>query len=1349
MTIGLSVGALLFTVMLVILMSGGSASSSSYLIFLPMMLVTYLATGLTYWSSRRKFTRDLATAKEAYGQSLHSAEARLQSLMRKQRTLLLAGHVESAECLRRALKRDPRLGERRPEDPDFLSLRLGIGTVPSSYTIKEVTNPRPHEFEKELEEADRLYQEYSKVSAAPVAARLVPSGSIGIAGARLEVLGVARALLGQITTHHWPAEVQIGVICNSTAATEWEWISGLPHNTICAAWDLGRHGADELPSSESMKMLEEELLRRTQSVETMRRIAGSDHEVTTLLPHLILVFDYLPASYNHPGLSLLLENGAKLGVHGIFLTQKAELVPGMCGALITVQQDQLTYQETGPAGTTLTCRPDKLPSSQAAALFHALRTIDWPQAEDLSQPPAHVSLLQMLGGSNVDELPIEKWWTGEPPYGHLRAPIGKTSATADLIFDLNDRDGAHGPHGVLGGMTGSGKSEVLKAVILALAATHNPRDLNFALIDFKGGAAFNELAKLPHTVGVVTDIETHASYAERVILALSGEIERRKRILETARQRFAFGRSHIDEYRKLRVKQPLPRLVIVFDEFAEFKQRHPEESRRLISIARLGRSLGVHLILATQNIQAAIDPEILQNSTFRICLRVSEPQDSVQLVGIPNAVNLTRGRAYFSAQSRHLFQAAYTGGEHLHQKDPIPEVVVKVWPDGRRERIPGRLTSQGDHPQTTEVPVTEAQALVARLTRAARSLQLRKSPAVWPDPLLTWLCLPDVLKENVVGGWDGTAWHPCQSWWTGQDGDTGAHAFLGLIDEPAKQKQLALEVDPSQGGGHLLVFGSAASGKSTMLRSLVTSLALTHRPDEVWIYVLDFGGQSSLKVLETFPHVGAVVTRFETERAERLVQFIHAQVAARNDQFRMARVDRLADFNSKAPDGRRLPALYLVIDDFAGFKTAFSESPELVKSVSALVSGGSAVGLHLAIAASLPDDVPIDLFANLGLRLTFHQADQTEYFRIVGQPSDAKLKEDASRVPPPGRGLVRGTPPLEFQAALPTSGTSNKEQSEGLAELGEKMMKAWGGPTPPHIRSLPFLIELPSQLSAEFAAVDPYSSLVATLGLDNEGLAPVGLSLRDDGPTFLVAGSHPQSGKTCFIQMWTVALCERYPPNKVQFIFLDFHSRSLNALKRVPHRLEYVGTKSALETALTQLSSEMRRRGELLEKSFEANPNSFDPRSFLSDLPQIAVVIDDYETFAAKVSENDRQLLADCLRKGEELGLSLIVAGDASKLPREYGDTSILGQVRQQGCGVLLSGSDGVDQFNNAQIPSLQRAAGMPPGRGYLIRRGRARLFQAYIYWASGEDPVQGLQRRLDAIVASVPQGLSVSWPPS
>ncbi len=1332
MMIALPLGATLLSVVLMFAFIGNNSSALNYLLFLPIMLVSYLTTFITSSAQKKNYEKKVVNIRKEYRGVLRNVEDRIIKLQETELKIRQELDPEPGICIQKVQRQDSTLGERRPDDPDFLKIRLGLGKQPAAFKLEYPTpKEKPEEFVKEYEFVYQLVEKYSMIDRVPIHARLGNTISLGVSGSRPDTLSFIRAFISQVTTNHWPGEVQLLPVNKPSTLADWAWLSGLPHlSPLFKIIKSSSPTENDEPSQSFMTALEAELQRREQLfiASKLGKPEQSAHPPRTILPRLILVCDHLPITYNHPALNLAIRKGAFLGIHVVYMTEKSEKVLSDCGAIINISSNQIEYGETGDDGYKVSSTLDQINPGQAEMLSKAFAAIQLLSTQDTSAPPATITFLDMFKAKKVEDLPLQDWWDNQSPYGYLRTPIGKISDASDMIFDLNDKDGAHGPHGLIGGMTGSGKSEVLKAIILSLAVTHHPYDLTFALIDFKGGAAFNELAKLPHTVGIITDIESNATFAERVIHALSGEIERRKRLLEDARSVFRFGRSHIDEYRNLRVRRPLPRLLIVFDEFAEFKQRNPEESKKLISIARQGRSLGVHLILATQNIEAAIDPEILQNSNFRICLKVSEPQDSIQMVGIPDAINLTRGRAYFSSTNRMLFQSAFSGAQYdISDKDEFKRGIIKIWPDGRREVIdsvtPGK--NKEDIP-----PATQASAVVERICEVAKLLHLKKPPAVWPEPLPERLPLIDEMKKYITGGWDNHTWNNLSSWdLPGFDCKLGG-LMMGLSDLPSIQKQIPIFLDPGK-AGHALILGSAGSGKSTIIRSMVTSMAYMKPPTHVNFYILDYGGQSSLKILENFPHVGAVVTRLERERTERLVQFIISEFERRIQLLRNASVDSWTAYNEKHTDLDRIPALYLLIDGFRDFKQAFDN--EFIEGVTSLVSGGQAAGIFLIVSSSLQSDIPNNLYANINFRLTFNQADHSEYFSIVGQLSEAKQMEDAAKGVRPGRGLLRGTPPIEFQAFLPAPGDSDQEVSQNLYQLGNDMRLSWKGTVPEGIQTLPLI----AYMSEGTTPIDIHApGLHGIAGQDFEHLRFTSINLRDDGPTFLITGVTGKTGKTTYIQSSMLNLTERYSDKQLQILLIDFQTRSMNAFRKQSNILEYIGSKAGLEKGINLLVKEIEKRAESIDKAYNKDPEKFDPKSLLQNLPYILVVIDDYERFFMQTqSGEDRQHLAECVLKGGELGIGFMIAGTLSELPRDFEDP-FLQRFRKSGCGVLLGGIEGIEEYNNTRRIIGQPAAGLPPGRGYFIRRGKARLIQAPAWWKNDSQPCTELENRLSKIKA-------------
>jgi len=1324
--------AIIIMVILMFVFMGGSGSVTSFLLFIPMMALSYLTSLIISRQQKKENEKKLFKARTMLRSELHNAEKTLTELQVKESKNRIRNDPDIDECLKRVQKADPRLGERRPEDIDFLALRAGTGKVPASYQIQtdegEVEN---EEFIKEAEAIRQLKMRYESIPDAPITIQLTKIGSLGICGARQEVRSFTYAMLCQIMTNHWLEEVNVAVFCSAEALSKWFWLKNAPHTAgltnifldNCANADWKR------AIIKAFKDLELDLQQREQTFEAKKLLKEDDNKPSkspVTLPALMIVFDDIQSSLDHPAMNLLLEKGKDLGAFGIFLTEHPAMVPGGCGAVADINDGKLRYKECGE--NTLEIIADQADKKIMEDFTKALTSIPFPSGGASSQPPERVTFLQMFNARRVEDLPVQEWWNTKNPYGYLRAPIGKTSPTSDWIFDLNDRDGAHGPHGLLGGMTGSGKSEVLKTIILALAVTHHPFDLNFALIDFKGGAAFNELKNLPHTVGVVTDIESNATYAERVIQSLSGEIERRKKVLENARSIFGFGRSHVDEYReKLRTRRPLPRLLIVFDEFAEFKARNPVESRKLIGIARQGRSLGVHLLLATQNIAAAIDPEILQNSTYRICLRVSDPQDSIQMIGIPDAITLKRGRAYFSVTSRVLFQSAYSGAEYRpdDQFVTMPNSMVRIYPDGHREPVSMMAWQNPEQNNPPSLPSTEATALVEYLSVTAKRMGLIKPPSVWHDALPNRLYLPDLQELNLSGGWDGKTWKSCRLITERDKALQVVFPYLGLYDCPQDQSQPGFQLDPSQ-GGHLLVFGSAGSGKSTLLRTMITSLALNHTPDQVNIYILDYGGQSHLKLMEGFPHVGAVITRLEAERTERLLGYLSAEIVRRSALIRKVRVDNWRDYNDQALRNEKFPAIFLIIDGFLNLKDAFETA--ISKQIIMLL-GGQSVGIYLAISSYTQTDLPNELLANINSRISLYQANPNEYQGIVGFPSEACLQEDAVLGMRPGRGLLRSTTPLAFQAALPTYGDTDKEITENLVMVSNAMRNVWlGKPLPPEIRALEEFIYLPTSRQEKTKR-----DFKAEIGYAYQDLQPIGFSLVTDANAFLVSSTSPGCGKTTLLQMWLLQLVEKYPADQLEIKIASFHSQSLGAFKPLPN-VKMIRVKSALQDFLNDMENIVERRRLDLENNIQTEEEIFDQAIFLHLYSHIIIVIDDYGKFSTSINDNERNQFIDVLKNGEDLGVSFIIADTMTDLPKVFQDT-LLQKVTLSGCGILLGGADGIDLFNNARITPGQPTIGLPPGRGYYIRRGRVNLFQAAVWWQQNEDPNGAFNRRIDKLL--------------
>lgn len=1301
LTTVLPVAAIVVMMILMVFLSGSGMGTISYLFFVPIMLVTAIGTILTNRGQKKKYQAKMAEVKAKYKAELRAISEKLKGMKADNEKISRDQNPDVQQCIQRAKNEDLRLGERRPTDSDFLSVRLGSGEDIPSFKIEPMEEDiEVEELREEVDFAKSLPQKYQTVVNVPIRVHLGETGSIGFAGNRDEALPVVRSFICHLLTHHWPTEVQVAV---STSDKDWLWLDTTPHRA--------KNLSNALSAKDFFNSLESLLHNREQLLESQKLVRKESGDTPRPLPVYIILIDTEGQQKKHPAIELLLDKGAKLGVLGLFITSSPKLVPSKCGAIVQISNNAVTLKQTGKEGIIKRAGADKLSLNEAQQFANYLDKIQWP--DDLStNPPELISLLDLLGYPKIEDLPIKEWWEENPNKDYLRAPIGLISPTSQFIFDINDADNAYGPHGVLGGMTGSGKSEVLKTILLALAVRHHPYDLNFALIDYKGGSAFNELEKLPHTVGVMTNIESHSSYAERIILALTGEIENREQILGQARQAFGLSRPHVDDYRKLQVKRPLPRLIIVFDEFAEFKQKHQEESRRLISIARKGRSLGIHLILATQNIPSAVDPEVLQNSSFRICLKVSEAADSMQLVGVPDAVNLPRGRAIFLSKNRTQFQVAFSGGEYAAGggRAAVKEY-VRVWPDGRKDKL---MVAPDETSEENLARPTQASKIVQKIIQTAHELNLAPPPKVWPEPLNNRIYLEDLFERTLAGGWDGAGWQAAR---IGKAApfESVVAPILGMYDVPSKQSQYIYQLNQAQGGDHLLIFGSAGTGRSTLLRTLIISSAMANSPEAVSFYIIDYGGQSTLSSLQDLPHVGAVATKLEKEKTERIIQFLHAEMKRRNDLFVEKKMNNWREYNRS--EGEKLPVVYLLIDNFREFKNAFQMSADdFLSSLDSLISGSSAAGIFLVVTANTTSDLsPTKLADNINQKVSLYQVESDEYTNIVGRPAKSKLDEDINLGPVPGRGYLRATPPLEFQAALPL-GNDSTWGGENFETILQKMA-IWNGKKPQRIEKLPLLI--PYSLSERDARRE---QIWAPVGKEYSTLETLGLSLVEDGPFFWITSQSNRQGKTSLIKGLVLALARLYSPKDLRITFIDFHgSRKFANFADLPHTDAYVAVEKQFEETLKDLNKEREDRQLELDELFEKNPKA-NSKDLKQKWPQLLVVIDN---FGGLIKNTEALKSLELLsQNAKELGISFLLSSRLTEVSSlAYSGITLGSAIKTHGCGVLFGGSEGMDAFNNTVKPRGQpNVSGLPAGRGFLINRNQAQLMQAFTYWGEGED---------------------------
>lgn len=638
------------------------------------------------------------------------------------------------------------------------------------------------------------------------------------------------------------------------------------------------------------------------------------------------------------------------------------------------------------------------------------------------------------------------------------AVIG-ASAQGPFAIDIV-RDG---PHALIGGTTGSGKSELLQTIVASLALAAPPSRVTFLLIDYKGGAAFRQCVALPHTVGFLTDLDHHL--AKRALASLEAEIRYRESILA------AHAARDLDRLWRARPDVAPPRLLIVIDEFATLSREVPEFIEGVVDIAQRGRSLGIHLILATQRPAGVVTPAIRANTNLRIALRMSDPIESEDVIGNPAAAFISRdapGRAYARIGHSEVveFQAAYVGGRTT--ATPSTQVTVRPFELGH---VADELVPRAHSAATQADADGDLSQIVRTLTQAASLMGLERPRPPWLAPLASLLPIATVDPAPPAGT-----------------------AVIGMVDDPGRQEQRPLTLNLEHDGG-LLVYGTGGSGKSNALRVIAGSLASHMSPADLNVYGLDFGA-GGLRLLEALPHTGAVISGTDEERVTRLLRGLRSETARRQELLGSRGVFTLSEY--LALDGDRLPRIVLLLDGYESFTSVYERVAygENLEAIPRLMAEGRAVGVHLVIAADRRGSIPGRLAGATARRLVLRLADPAEY-AYLGIPRDAVRDREL----PAGRGFNEDG--LEVQCAILGVDSAPAMQAAALQAIAEQAATATSDRAP-GVEVLPARID-----ATELPA--PSQPLRAVIGIGDAAVAPLELDLADAG--LLITGPY-RSGRS-------------------------------------------------------------------------------------------------------------------------------------------------------------------------------------------------------------------------------------------
>ena len=1020
-----------------------------------MSITTMIFSIRGFFKNRKKYKADKKERIDLYHLYLKDKAMELTRLEREQKEGMNYHFPTVLELTDLVESYNHRIYEKTPLHFDFLYYRLGLGKLPTSYELNYGQRERSGKKDALEEEGYALYSRHKKIPDMPIPANL-SHGPVGYIGPRNLVLEQLQLLVMQIATFHSYHDVQFITILPEEEKEQWSWMRWLPHAKL---QELNVRGFvyNQRTRDQVLNSLNQILkLRRSQKEET------SHKESTLFHPHYVVLVTDEKLILDHVIMEFFTEDPTDLGCSLVFVEDVMSSLSENIQTVINIKDrntGQLVMEEGVLKETDF--RLDHFPVDyDKERIARTLAPLNHLQNLKSSIPDS-VTFMEMYGAETFEDLQVSSRWEKNAPYKSLAVPIG-LRGQGDLV-QLNLHEKAHGPHGLIAGTTGSGKSETIQSYILSLAVNFHPHDVAFLLIDYKGGGMANLFKNLPHLLGTITNLD--GAQSMRALASINAEIHRRERLFRE------FEVNHINQYQKKfkngEAKEPLPHLFLISDEFAELKANQPDFIKELVSIARVGRSLGVHLILATQKPSGVVDDQIWSNSRFKIALKVADRSDSNEMLHTPDAAEITQtGRAYLQVGNNEvyeLFQSAWSGADYQPEKDDMgieDHTIYLINELGQYEILNEDLSGLEDADEIKEVP-TELDAIVHNIQLMCEEQEIPPVPQPWLPPLKERITLEELEEVQPTVAWEQ---------------EKPLSVLLGMADIPQAQKQEAVSINLAK-DGHVLLYGSPGTGKTTFLQSAGMDLARKFSPKDLTIYLMDFG-TNGLAPLSKLPQVADTMLLDQTEKISKFVRIMEKELNRRKKLLSDYGVGTLELYRQAS--GQKEPAIVILLDSYEAIKEEAYEA-ELFKLLVRISREGLSIGVHLLMTAGRQTNLRAQLYSNFKHQLSLPQNEASEVRVIVGATPLAMTMEDIK-----GRALIKREEVDVIQLVLPVSGANDTQVLNNLRQVVASLQEAWTGQRPSAIPMVP-----------EELTMDAFLNLPTTQEAVQNNELPIGLEFEE------------------------------------------------------------------------------------------------------------------------------------------------------------------------------------------------------------------------------------------------------------
>jgi DNA segregation ATPase FtsK/SpoIIIE, S-DNA-T family len=1247
--------ASLFTGLLMLqnVMSRGESIRSA----LPMLVMSFsMLIGTVLWPiltkkyEKKRRIKLEGIRQEKYLKYLADMKQVIADECKHQSEILFENHVTLENCLTRIKRRQRNLWERGIGQNDFLKVRLGIGDLPLNAEIKYPEKRFMLEDDNLQDELYQIVEQPQILKDVPVTVDLTDERISGIIGRREEVKSFVQGLIFQLTALHSYDELKLVFIYDDHEHDSWNFVKWLPH-----VWDDGKTIRFVATDANEIKELSAYFEK-----EIAARQALDEEDLAEIEQHYIVFLMSKSLASKAEMINLILKEKKNIRFSLVTLYDELKNLPKECTNVIELDKSfSKIYDKDDISGKYVGFNADSYLEENAEDLAVKLANIQLNTSQKAYTLPDMLTFLEMFGVGKIEHLNALTKWKENNPVHTIQTQIGVDTQGDPFMIDLHEK--YHGPHGLIAGMTGSGKSEFIMTFILSLAVNYHPDEVAFILIDYKGGGMANAFEDLPHLAGTITNLDGAA--VNRSLISIQSELKRRQAIFsETSR---VVDQSNIDiyKYQKLyregMVTEPLQHLFIISDEFAELKAQQPEFMEQLVSAARIGRSLGVHLILATQKPSGVVDDQIWSNSKFRISLKVQEKADSMEVIKRPDAAELKQtGRFYLQVGFNELFelgQSAWAGAPYYpsdrveKHKDDSVVVIDDLGRVIKNARIDKRKSAVKNPPKQID-EITEYLAKMAQ----QENIKVRQ---LWLEPIPE-LIYVDKLKKKYGVVQQGFHLNP----------------IIGEYDDPANQRQLVMRM-PITEEGNAVIYGIAGSGKTTFLTTMLYSLMEEHTPNEVNFYLLDFGSETLVWFKEA-PHVGDVMLSHESEKIHNLFKMLTGEIERRKKLLSNYGGDFIT-YNEMS--GESLPSIIVAIHNYAAFSEMFEE---LEEGISFLTREGLKYGIYFIVTAINTGAIRYRLLQNFKQMYVLQLNDQSEYSGVLGNtdgvyPSKSK-----------GRGIFKNDTTYEFQTAHITSDIDNMYTF--ITDYCKELRETWTQPAAMRVPILPEKVDV-NYLRDE---VKNMTSNKVPVGIEKNSLKTAHFDFLGNYINVVAAMQNDQ----CSSVMQGVA--EMFIASEGRELIVIDPNEHFAAGRTQDYK--YIAEPAELEDTIVYLFNTLVHRNNTTKDAIEAGEQ---PPVF----GNITCVIDSFTDLMMYLSPDGQDKLKVFLEKGNGLNVNLIISDSADKLSSVSFEAWFKQHVSLS--DFIWAGNGITDQY----IMKIGKVTNdmyqeIPPGFGYVVTKGKATL---------------------------------------